>query len=85
VDTARRFPVISAQVILVPWPIPVCGSAFPRVTQRPPKTEHKTKPGWPLRQEIPKPDYSAVRALIEQGQRAIADERERRVLRELCP
>jgi hypothetical protein len=76
--------MVSAAVQIVLVPVPVAASWLDRYNQTSPR-ECKTPSRWPLTQPIPRPDPSAVRALVERGRRALADERERRALRELSP
>jgi hypothetical protein len=76
--------VVSAaiQIVLVPVPVASWLTRYPGSTPR----EHKTPANWPLgKQPIPQPDRAHVRELIERGRRTLADERERRAIRELGP
>jgi hypothetical protein len=71
---------MNAAVQIVFIPVPVAGSSFPRVIGTHPKSEHKTSPHWPLNQQIPS---DATRRMLDDARRQLADERGRRLLREL--
>jgi hypothetical protein len=73
---------LAPTIILVPFPVPVAASWLDRYNKCAPR-EPKSPARWPLRQEIPQPDHSAVRELVDRGRRILADERERAALREL--
>jgi hypothetical protein len=74
---------MSAAVQIVLVPVPVAASWLDRYNQASPR-KSKTPPGWPVGRQ-PIPDRRAVRDLVERAQRTLADERERRALRELRP
>jgi hypothetical protein len=56
----------AVQILLVP--IPVAGSAFPRVTQHRPVREHKSPVNWPLTQQIPNAD---TRRMLDAARRQL--------------
>jgi hypothetical protein len=71
-----------APVQIVFVPVPVAGSSFPRVIGNRYPSHGKTPPGWPLKSPIPTQE---TRRMLETARRDLAEEKARRLLRELEP
>jgi hypothetical protein len=76
--------VVVPKIVFVPFPVPVpvAGSSFPRVIGTRYPSQGKTNPGWPPlnRQPIPTEE---TRRMLDAARRDLAEEKARRLLREL--
>jgi hypothetical protein len=76
---------LAPTIILIPYPVPVAGSAFPRVIDKPFHKQQKTNPSWPPpnHQQIP---TEATRRMLDNARTEIAEQRARKLLLdERCP
>jgi hypothetical protein len=73
---------MAAAVQIVFIPVPVAGSSFPRVTGDHPQRERKTPSRWPLNSPIP---TNEARRALDDARRQLAEQRARKLLRELEP
>jgi hypothetical protein len=71
---------LAPTIILVPYPVPVMGSSFPRVIGERFGRTGKTPPGWPLRQELPTRE---AKQMLDSARRELAETRARKLLNEL--
>jgi hypothetical protein len=69
--------------VFVPYPVPVGNGVGWEKRSKPPMYPRHAPVRWSPREAIPAPDHRAVRALIADAKRLIADDRASRLLREL--
>jgi hypothetical protein len=77
-------PSVEPRIILVPIPIWVGGSSFPRVIGHHPKRESKTPTRWPIK-PAPIPNSTENRrAILDEARRLLARRREEQAWREIA-
>jgi hypothetical protein len=69
--------------VLVPYPVPVGNGVGWEKRAKPHPYPRHSPVNWSPREAIPAPDHRAVRALIADAKRLIAEDRASKLLREL--
>ena len=73
----------AVNVIFVPVPMPMSNGVGWERKAKPPLYPRHSPVNWSPREAIPAPDHRAVRALIADAKRLIAEDRASKLLREL--